>query len=627
MFSSSASQVASAAENYIESCFSTWLYNGTGANQTITNNIDLSTKGGLVWTKSRGPVNRDHCLADTARGTNNLLFSNLTMAQDAASNTVTAFNSSGYSLGTDNLSYGVNITGDSYASWTFAKQPKFFDVVTYTGTGANRTIAHNLGSVPGCIIVKRTDTTGAWQVYHRSLANTQYMVLNTTAAVATGATRWNSTTPTDTVFSVGTDATVNASGGTYVAYLFAHDAGGFGLTGADNVISCGSYTGNGSTTGPVVTLGYEPQWLLLKHSSGSGAGWFLLDNMRGVTADGLDQRLFANESSAEGSDTRIAFNATGFQPRSGSPEVNQGGETYIYIAIRRGPMKVPTDGTKVFYPKVHSGSSSYPVGFPTDLCLAGDQSGNALNTVAVYRLAGNDKYFGGTASTAAEQTVSVCRFDLQNSFALSYNNNNQARWHFGRAPGFFDEVCFSSTSGSQTHNLGVTPELIIAKTRSVAFDWYTWHKDFAITDAIYLNSSAPKNNSDQFLSALPTSTTISMIYSSQPSVYYLFASCPGVSKVGSYTGNGTTQTINCGFTGGARFVLIKRTDSSGDWYVYDTARGMTVLTDPYLRLNSTAAEVATLGSVTTVSTGFALNSAILAAINVNGGSYIFLAIA
>jgi hypothetical protein len=98
--------------------------------------------------------------------------------------------------------------------------------------------------------------------------------------------------------------------------------------------------------------------------------------------------------------------------------------------------------------------------------------------------------------------------------------------------------------------------------------------------------------------------------------------------VGSYTGNGTTQTINCGFgAGGARFVLLKRTDAAGGWYVYDTARGMTVLTDPYLLINSTAAETATLGSVTTVSTGFALNASVLAAINTNAASYIFLAIA
>jgi hypothetical protein len=121
-------------------------------------------------------------------------------------------------------------------------------VVTYTGTGVNRTVSHNLGSVPGCIIVKRTDTTGDWQVYHRAnTANpeTDYLVLNSTAATADSNTRWNDTAPTDAVFSLGTEATVNASGGTYVAYLFAHDAGGFGDDGEQNVISCGSLYWNG----------------------------------------------------------------------------------------------------------------------------------------------------------------------------------------------------------------------------------------------------------------------------------------------------------------------------------------------------------------------------------------------
>jgi hypothetical protein len=110
-------------------------------------------------------------------------------------------------------------------------------------------------------------------------------------------------------------------------------------------------------------------------------------------------------------------------------------------------------------------------------------------------------------------------------------------------------------------------------------------------------------------------------------VAYLFATCAGVSKVGSYTGNGTTQAIACGFTSGARFVLIKRTDSTGDWYVYDTARGMTTLTDPYLQLNTSNAETATLGSVTTTTGGFTVNASILSAINTSSGSYIFLAIA
>jgi len=152
---------------------------------------------------------------------------------------------------------------------------------------------------------------------------------------------------------------------------------------------------------------------------------------------------------------------------------------------------------------------------------------------------------------------------------------------------------------------------------------------------VFLNTTAAATNEGfQLIDVtLPTSTifyTWDNSYnnaSGSTYVAYLFATCAGVSKVGSYTGNGTTQTINCGFTAGARFVLIKRTDDVGDWYVYDTARGMTTLTDPYLLLNSTAAEVATLGSVTTVSTGFALNAAILAAINTSSATYIFLAIA
>jgi len=247
--------------NYIEEVFSTYLYTGNGTTNNIVNGIDLSTKGGLVWFKSRSYAN-EHALFDTARGNASLLCSNITNAANpyGTPNVLTSFNSNGFSLGQDNYGW-VNSLDFPQVSWTFRKQPKFFDVQTWTGTGSNTTISHALGSVPGCIMVKRTDATGAWQVYHRSLANTEYLVLNSTAAKATGATRWNSTTPTSTVFSIGTDATVNASGGTYVAYLFAHDAGGFGLTGTDNVISCGSFTADGSGNA-TVNLGNERDGVL-----------------------------------------------------------------------------------------------------------------------------------------------------------------------------------------------------------------------------------------------------------------------------------------------------------------------------------------------------------------------------
>jgi hypothetical protein len=217
-------------------------------------------------------------------------------------------------------------------------------------------------------------------------------------------------------------------------------------------------------------------------------------------------------------------------------------------------------------------------------------------------------------------------------------------YSFGRAPSFMDVVCYTGTgsaNSAKSHNLTVTPEFIIGKdrTNSVADNaWWVYHKDLSAYNYLVLNTTAAQTGSSTTTPFGTTAPSSSVFYvgsndgnitlnRTNDYVAYLFATTAGVSKVGSYTGNGTTQTINCSFTTGARFVLIKRTDATGDWYTYDTARGMTTLTDPYLFLNSTAAQTATLGSVTTVSTGFALNSAITAAINVSGGTYIFLAIA
>ena len=160
-------QSASVAANYIEDVFSTYLYTGTGANLTITNNIDLSTKGGLTWIKGRSGAT-GHRLTDTARGVTKSLESNSTAAEVTESTGLTAFGTTGFTIGAD---ADYNTSAATYASWTFREQAKFFDVVTYTGNGtAGRTVAHNLGSVPGCIIVKCTSLGGDnWSVYHRSL--------------------------------------------------------------------------------------------------------------------------------------------------------------------------------------------------------------------------------------------------------------------------------------------------------------------------------------------------------------------------------------------------------------------------------------------------------------------------
>jgi hypothetical protein len=310
-------------------------------------------------------------------------------------------------------------------------------------------------------------------------------------------------------------------------------------------------------------------------------------------------------------------------------------------------MKTPTVGTTVFSPvaQTNTGSRPFPVtsGFPVDSAWFGQRSGWGVNFITSDRLRGATNLLLTTATTSESYNnstygPSTSKLDSNTQFFDGMTNASEPDiyWMFKRAPGYFDEVCYTGTNSSSaqniTHNLGVVPELMIVKGRSGVKIWGVYTATTGNTGYLTLNATdAFATGSLTWDNTSPTSSQFTagtyFNSSTQTFVAYLFATCAGVSKVGSYTGNGTTQTIDCGLTAGARFVLIKRTDATGDWYVYDTARGMTTLTDPYLFMNSTAAEVATLGSVTTVSTGFALNSTILAAINVSGGSYIFLAIA
>jgi hypothetical protein len=639
-----------AVPNYIEDVFSTYLYTGTGASLTITNNIDLSTKGGLVWTKDRTSAGSYHWFDDTVRGAGKTIWSNVTNAQTSYTSpngNVTSFLSNGFINGDSTA--GV---GNSQVSWTFRKQPKFFDVVTYTGTGSARTISHSLGSAPGCVIIKKTSSTGNWATWHRSgtQINTYVAFLNSIGTYQDqGNDYWGSLTMSSTVFSVGTTTDVNASGETYVAYLFAHDAGGFGLTGTDNVISCGSYTGTGAA-GNFVTLGYEPQWLLIKRINTTG-NWLVLDNMRGIATGDVDAGLFPNLSNAEDStNDYLSVNATGFELTGVSTTVNASGSTYIYIAIRRGPMKVPTSGTSVFAPVAFTGTNTTTVinaGFPMDMVWIQARNTNAVLGGGAYdldRLRGNVNrlFIPSTGAESASLGSPYDTFDNMTGLGAdgTYFNNsaiNYSNWFFRRASSFFDEVCYTGTGANTTfaHNLGVAPELMIVKQRGAAgTGWIVYHKDVGATKYLNLNTTAASATlTTVWNSTAPTSSVFSVGTNTSGNasggtyVNYLFATCAGVSKVGSYTGNGSSQTINCGFTGGARFVLIKRTDSTGDWYVWDTARGIVTANDPHLSLNTTAAEVTTDDTIDTDSTGFVVNQVTATNVNVSAATYIYLAIA
>lgn len=617
----------------IEDVFSTYLYTGNGSTQTITNGIDLAGEGGLVWIKSRSAAT-DNFLFDTTRGATKEINSNGSAAEATLANSLTAFNANGFSIGS---ATGIGVNADTYASWTFRQAPRLFDVVTYTGTGANRTIAHDLGVVPGCIIVKRTDTTGDWQVYHRSIANTEYMVLNSTAAKATDATRWNSTTPTSSVFSLGTVATVNASGGTYVAYLYAHDPLGPSGDGSDGLIACGQIESSGS-----VNLGWEPQWILLKRTDNL-TDWFIFDTMRGLNYAYLGiNHLLASRTDAETQSGQFRPITNGFASNTAGP--------YIYIAIRRGPMRKPTVGTQVFGLSARTGTGANATvtgGQTADAVLVKNRD-SADASLFSSRMTGTGYLVTSTtaAEVAAGTTILQANpWDVMEGVKVGIDapitnaaGNTFINYLFRRAPGFFDVVAYTGNGASNrqiNHNLAAPPELTIIKVRGQpSRQW--------VVRCSYL----PNPNDEYFFLSLsnglsslsgiwltPTDTTFGLGIpfaegnnSGWNYISYLFASLPGISKVGSYTGNGSSQTINCAFTTGARFILIKRTNSTGDWYVWDTARGIVSGNDPHLSLNTTAAEVTSDDTIDPDNSGFIVNQVAATNVNVNAATYIFYAV-
>jgi hypothetical protein len=640
---------------YVEDVFSTYLYTGNGSTQTITNGIDLDGEGGLVWAKPRSIV-ANNTLYDTARGVSKALISNSTASeQDYSGNGVTSFNSNGFAV-TDAGPYAINDTGTTYASWTFRKAPKFFDVVTYTGNGLTgaRQISHNLGSVPGCVIIKRFDSAATWSVWHRKgdydPSEHRHGFLDQTADFNNYGDFYNnvdqSTYFTDSYFTVRNGGTrVNASGGTYVAYLFAHNAGGFGDDGEQNVISCGSYTGNGSATGPVIDLGYEPQWLLIKRTDNARA-WYLLDNMRGLATGSSGDVFFEIDTSAaesSSSNAYVGLTPTGFSLETTAAGFNASGGTYIYIAIRRGPMKTPESGTEVFAIGQGDGDSDVPdyiSNFPVDTAITKRTSAGNNGRMSS-RLTGAN--YLSPNLTQAESADSAATFDFMNGWGSDGANRNtdEYAWMFRRAPSVFDVVCYTGTGVAGhvvNHNLGVAPEWIITKKRtSTGFqDWYTVSSVYYNTIPYDRQSALTMPNGftggGYISGADSTSFTLSTIYigneAGAPIITYLFASAPNVSKVGTYTGTGSDVNVDCGFSSGARFVYVQRADATGTGkYIWDSVRGIVSGNDPYLLINSTAAEEPNTDYIDPLASGFTVTSNASSTINISGAIYFFLAIA
>jgi hypothetical protein len=304
------------------------------------------------------------------------------------------------------------------------------------------------------------------------------------------------------------------------------------------------------------------------------------------------------------------------------------------MAIRR-PHKPPEAATEVFAIDTGNSSSTIPAfdsGFPVDFAFrlsAYASGGNNPRTHS--RLQGTKQLY--TSLTAAEADDSATVFDSMTGMSTGFTSNDIA-WMFKRAPGFMDVVAYTGTGSNKTenHNLASTPEFIIVKRRSSTEDWTCYHSFLGNTKYITLNDSSGAGAlSSGWNNTNPTSTNFTVgthdrvNTSGQTYIAYLFATLPGISKVGSYTGNAGTQTIDCGFTNGARFVLIKQTDAANDWRLFDSVRGISSGLDSVISLNTSAGE-SNKSWIEPDSSGFKVNTT-NDNVNGNNNSYIFLAIA
>jgi hypothetical protein len=332
--------------------FNTVLYTGTGATQSVT----VGFQPDFLWTKSRTDAGYAHFLHDVNRGVTKRIQCSAISGESTTTNTLTSFDSNGFTMGADSTTE-MNKSGSSYVAWNWlgggtavsntdgsitssvsANTTSGFSIVSYTGTGAVGDIGHGLGSTPKMIIKKRRNGADAWNVWHESLGDgSKALYLNTTNATDTNA-NYASNVPTSSLFYVGTDSQINASGGTYIAYCFA-EVKGFS--------KFGSYTGNGNADGTFVYTGFKPAFVLLKSSSSGAVGWITHDNKR-IGFNPNNYYVEPNNTNAESADTdKILLLSNGFKLISTSASWNSSGGTYIYMAFAEQPFVTSTDNNSI----------------------------------------------------------------------------------------------------------------------------------------------------------------------------------------------------------------------------------------------------------------------------------------
>ena len=327
--------------------FNTVLYTGNSTDDRAVTGVGFQPD--FLWIKDR-TVARVHYLADRVRGDTKYLQSQATTAEITATSAVKSIDSDGFTTGTSTT---VNNTGENYVVWNWlaggtassntdgsitsqvsASTTSGFSIVSYTGTGANATVGHGLGVAPKVVLIKGRSTTLDWVYGGDNIGWTKYLVLNKTDTSGTASTVWNDTAPTSSVFSLGSNAAVNQSGATQIAYCFS-EVKGFS--------KFGSYTGNGNADGSFVYTGFKPAFVIVKRTDNTGS-WVITDNKRSAFNE-VDKALLADSNIADYTGYDRDFLSNGFKLRTSEASHNQSGGSFIYMAFAENPLvttgKVP----------------------------------------------------------------------------------------------------------------------------------------------------------------------------------------------------------------------------------------------------------------------------------------------
>ena len=321
--------------------FNTKLYTGTGSSNAQTG---VGFQPDWTWIKNRTTAGEGHHSYDSVRGVTKRLRTDTNAAESTVSTGLTTFGTDGFTVGSND---GCNKNGIGIASWnwkangagsantdgsinttaTSVSTTSGFSIVKYTGGGTSATIGHGLGVAPKVIMIKCTDSTDKWIVYHNSIGNTKYLVLNDTDAETTDSAHFNNTSPTNSVFSVGTSGATSGNGQHFIAYCFAEKTG---------YSKFGSYVGNDVADGTFVYCGFKPAFVMLKKSSQT-SDWLICDSKRN-TSNVVNKKLFPNTNGTEDSYDVSDFVSNGFKIRTTSGAINASGQTYIYMAFAEAPL-------------------------------------------------------------------------------------------------------------------------------------------------------------------------------------------------------------------------------------------------------------------------------------------------